>query len=59
MKSIKKFEGKKIVNKGSSVVKGGERTPTNNDDLVIVHGDTVKYKTNVDWNPFNNDGWSN
>ena len=59
MKSIKSFEGKRLVNRGTNLVKGGERTPTANNDLVIVRGDKVKYKTNHDWNPFNNDGWSN
>ncbi|WP_066755545.1 hypothetical protein [Crocinitomix algicola] len=59
MKSIKNFEGKKLVNEGINQVKGGERTPTANNDLVIVRGDKVKYKTNHDLNPFNNDGWSN
>ena len=58
MKSIKKFEDKKLVNEGVNQVKGGERTQTVNDDLIIVRGDNVKYKTNHDLNPFNNDGWS-
>ncbi|PKR79475.1 hypothetical protein CW751_14945 [Brumimicrobium salinarum] len=36
MKSIKEFEGKKLVNKGVNLVKGGKRTPTRNNDLTIV-----------------------
>lgn len=58
MKSIKKFEGKKI---DLSADQKGGRTPIFGDETTqgwdggtdATRGDG--FKTNVDWNPFNND----
>lgn len=60
MKSIKKFEDKKVEGVSSKSLKGGKRTLTKQlegNDLSIENHRTgrTEWRTNFDWNPFNND----
>jgi hypothetical protein len=60
MKSIKKFENKKVEGVSSKSLKGGYRRLTGQKgerDLSIANERTgrTEWRSNFDWNPFNND----
>lgn len=61
MKSIKEFECMRIKENANLVVGGADNKTTQADGKTdkLIHSDDGKtiigVKTNVDWNPFNND----